>query len=283
MTIPSPLPPRSDGSPVPLGPLPPLTVAYASAPMPEVPADWTSVEIFALRAEALGPFIRLVVFLQVLISLLLNAAVFTALVAMRTYRTAGEWIVMGTVLGTITAVSTTIKIFRVVRKQKRVWQFYRLVVADQGLIQFQVDRPQSLIRKSEVRRITEGHDMFRIQLGVTAISVPKRVESPERVRERLAQWMPIQQGKGLLGLSATIAMTYGLAIAGVIGYLVGLGTGSRDVLIGCLIGTIGLAAVTMFRIMRDRSHARSVRVLSLLNLFGPAMLVARLLLFPPGR
>ncbi len=193
-----PPPPPLPASPPTLPPPPPLTplpegipvLTYKAPAEYALPAEWTNVEVFGLRPETLRKFLVIILTVQFGMSLAMGVGI-TAIAGVFQ----DNWqqrLVMGAVTVTMMLVYATVMSIREVIRTRRQWPTFRLFIADQGLRQVDPPKPAITVLRQEVRAIREDNDTFLLELGLTYVNVPKRAERPDRIRERLAAWRPLQ-------------------------------------------------------------------------------------------
>ena len=267
--------------------VPPLAVSYAAphvanAPFPETntPPEWTHVEIFPLDPARLRQFLGWVILLRLGVSVVMGGIVIGV---MAVFSRPSSWtellgvsICYLTVFGVLAVVGAVREVFRT----RRSWKVCELILADEGLLLTQLKGPAKRVNRPEVTRIVETFDTFRVHLPRSYTSVSKRFQNQERIRERLAAWQSLQQGKGSLGLTMTLIGGLGISIGILVLFLAGLNLENRSQIAGCAAGCLALCIAQILRVMRNRSLRTSTRVITFVQLAWPVFLAVRWWLHP---
>jgi hypothetical protein len=262
--------------------VPPLPVAYAAphvanAPFPQttVPPEWTHVEIFPLDPARLRRFLTIVVVIRLGIWVVMGGIVIGMMAIFSRERSWSELLGMSICYVTVFGILAVVDMLREVFRTRRSWKVCELILADEGLLLTQAKGPAKRVNRADVTRIVETFDSFRVHLPRTYSIVSKRYQSPEHIRERLASWQAIEQGKGSVGLTATLLAGLGISVGILVLFLAGLELDDKLQIAGCAAGCLALCIVQIIRTMRNRSLRSSTRVISLVNVIFPIILALR--------
>ena len=223
-------------------------LGYATPQQFEVPEGWTNVEVFGLRAETLRGFLATVLALRlgtVAITYAVLVVVFCGV-----FHTWRERLMVCGLIGTMLLIRMVITVVRVIGRTRRQWQTFRLVIAEEGLVHSAPPRKPITVRREEVRQIVEGFDSFRVWMGGSYLHVPKRAERPERIRERLAAWQPIQERKGAARFAMQIGFGVLCPVSWLAALLIGCSSAHLAVVAVCSVLAIGLGVLVAVRLWR---------------------------------
>jgi hypothetical protein len=256
---------------------PNITTATPSQDL--IPPDWTNVETFPLDPFRFTRYAIILVLIHLSMWLLTFAVVVTISILFTPNETWAERLIslscMIVCLGIWSAVSTVLTVI----KARRSWRVCQLILSEQGLLLTQLKGPPKRINRADVVRIVDTFDAFRVHLPLSRALVSKRFINPDRIRERLAAWQPIQQGAGLVGLSLSLTYSFGSAAILLAAVFIGIYTTNFTTLLACTLLALALALVQCFFVFRERTHARSTKIFAAVNLLAPLFLLLRLATF----
>jgi hypothetical protein len=262
--------------------VPPLPVAYAAphianAPFPQTtaPPEWNHVEIFALDPATLRRFLTIVILIRLGIWVVMGGIVIGMMAIFSRNSSWRELLAMSICYLTVFGILAVVGMLREVFRTRRVWKVCELILADEGLLLTQLKGPAKRVNRPDVTRIVETFDSFRLHLPRTYTIVSKRFQNLERIRECLAAWQPIQQGKGSLGLTLTLLGGLGISTGIVVLFLAGFNLGNRSQIAACAAGCMALCFVQIIRVMRNRSLRTTTRVMAFVNLLFAVILALR--------
>ncbi|MGN6370895.1 MAG: hypothetical protein ACTHN5_21790 [Phycisphaerae bacterium] len=235
------------------------------------------MDVFTLDPQKRDRFLFIVVGLSLLVSVLLIAAMFAVKYYMLGSLDPLEAIIFLVIFGAIQLTT----IVRVVLRNRRSWPTYRCVISYQGFIVSSLATPRTRVEAVNIRRITETLDAFKVFLPIGRhVSVSKRIPADDlaRLRERLQQLHPIAAGRGLLGVVSDVGFNWGLALASVSFFYVGiLSSLPRTVLI-CALVTLLISLLRIWRQSRNKLLRLATRILMYVDLLFPLLLTVKLLI-----
>ena len=167
---------------------------------------------------------------------------------------------------------------RMIARNRAAWNVYALELAEDGRLRLHREGQDLWLGREEVARIVEfpGHGLFLLKDQSTLlVKVSQMVERYEEVRERLAQWRPIEQGTRHTRVHPRLIVSLGLLFLGMwlsVGYV-------PAVWWAMIPGVLVLAVTThcIVRMARTEDMPRSTRAvligwLVLLGIGGPVRL-----------
>ncbi len=262
--------------------LPPVQLGYQTPEQFSIPQGWENIETFELDPMQRGSFLRLALGLHVGIALLMLCVAVLGVWLLGEPLPKYVRLFLLLFLVIYLLIAQTVAAVRRVGIVTKKWSTFRLVIADQGIVMTSFMMDKVTLTAEQIVRIVETWDAFRVELnkGGKRVLVSKRVQNVARLRERLALMRPITQGKGLVGIVATVALAWSGAVLNVAAGYLGLYTGSRVLVAACLVTCVVLTGLRLLIVWRNVGTPLSVRLPILLLLILPAMMAVRLII--PG-
>jgi hypothetical protein len=276
------VPPVVSTYPPPPPPPPVAELPYATPTEFTHPPDWTNVEVFTLDPAQRNRFLALLLFLSCLITAFILAAALLIKYLMLSAIDPVESVIFITLFGIFQFVT----MLRLFLRHRRSWPTYRFLVSDQGFILSSLVTPRTRVDAINIRRITETLDTFKVFLPVGRhVSVSKRIPPADlaRLRDRLHALHPIAPGRGLLGLVSEISFTWGLALASISLFYVGMLSSNPRVVLLCTLTALLITLIRIWRQSRNKLLRLTTRILMFVDLLFPLLLTLKymaLRLFP---
>jgi len=159
----------------------------------QVPADWTHITYHALDPAGKFAATCRILTLAATVQLLLIAGGIVFLIFAATH--GGHFDLVFYILWSTAVFAGALwGLVRVANRARRRWDTYHLILADQGLLRMVADLAPLEIRAAEVKRIQESRYglIIRPRQRMRSVSIPRDTQDYAGLRERVAQWTPIQ-------------------------------------------------------------------------------------------
>ncbi len=259
-------------SPPPPPPSPELT--YATPTEFNHPPDWTSIEVFTLDPAQRSRFLALLL----LLSCLITAFILAAALAVKYFMLSALDPLESLIFITIFCLFQFVTMLRLLLRNRRSWPTYRLLISDQGFIVSSLVTPRIRVDVINIRRITETLDAFKVFLPVGRhVNISRRIPPDDlpRLRSRLEKLHPVAKGRGLLGILSEIAFTWGLALASVSLFYIGILSANPRIVLLCALSTLLVTLIRIWRLSRNKLLRLPTRILMFVDLLFPLLLTAK--------
>lgn len=266
----------SQPAPTPTDPTVPV-LNYLAQPQNLVPSDWRNIEVFTLRPETKQNYLILVVTILAITYFLMFLILL--MVVILGLKLDIPVVYLGICCGLFCFLKFAITAFRRVRKILSTWNQYHLTFADEGFMQYSTPHKTHRILRSEVHRITEQYESFRLDLITGShILIPKRITDLPQVRKRLAAWQPLQVKKGISNLLVLLTQVIGLPILSLLVFGWGMLSEDTAPIVFCAVLVWLLAVLILHHTWRNLNIPLSLKIKSSLILLQPLILTLRLIL-----
>jgi Ca2+/H+ antiporter len=158
-------------------------------------------------------------------------------------------------------------VWNAMRRQKKIFESFRLIVDDEALIREQLYTAAITIRKQDIReiiRVSTGQFLIDGGSKLNSIIIPSQIENPDELRRILSEIRPIREK------TAKAWTSYLILISGLAGMvLLFIGLVSENIIISTFCG-IALSAVMLYGfivIQRSNNIDKRMKRLSYIFIF----------------
>jgi len=250
----------------------PPQLTYATPQEFTHPPEWTNVQVFTLDPAQRTAFLAITLGLLIIVSILSLAALLATVYFLRLFADSLETFIFITIFTPF----QTFTIIRILLKRRKSWPTYRLIIADQGFIHRSLVTPRIRVDAVNIARITSTWDGFKIFLrGGGHATISKRMLNPDALQSKLEHFAPITPGKGVLGVIATLATVWGLAITNVILFYIGIVSPNRNLVLTFALLTLLITPIRVWLQFRNKNSTIASRIVVFIDLLFPILLTLK--------